>query len=499
MKNFEDISCIFCGEKNNKNNKNCIVCNNTLHNDEDFLGQKVDGLTLIEYKARGFYGLTFKAKDIYGKNVAVKLISKIAYKKFDKDFTEEAEKFANLPNAPTIVNYIRAGEIVLDLSEGEFEFFYIVTEWIDGISLNEFLRSDLAEPEDLIIAARDMLTALSELTSLNLWHNDLHDENILISNISDPQKQLFRRSISRIYKIIDVGSMAYKNPHDTKVWGDMVNVGSHLFQIRETLKRKTHLFSKEDQYLLDLTQEICTQMMDEDPSRNFSGPNKALEDFEKYYRTSKLGPTTKLKNLDDPYGYINANDIPSPWLLRHMFSDKLSYFREIMSIGHQSLVISGPRGCGKTMILKNMRFLTLYDAQDSLDTSFLNKIPYVGLFISARASFGNYLLSVRPQEWIKDESKVMLYYNILVTIELLDVIYRLKFDKFIEDESINVVMDYISDNFSIAYLNLLNAKPKLIDISRAIISGENVNTTLENLHHHILTVYSSYFDPLHRL
>lgn len=112
-KNFNDISCVFCGEKNSVTDSVCTVCNKTLNINEAFIGQKINSLELTEYINRGFYGLTYKAVDNFGKMIAVKLISKRAYQLYNKDFKEEAEKFATLPDSPTIAKYGGAGDVVL--------------------------------------------------------------------------------------------------------------------------------------------------------------------------------------------------------------------------------------------------------------------------------------------------------------------------------------------------------------------------------------------------
>lgn len=480
-KNFEDISCVFCGEKNNISDPNCHSCNNLLSIHDNLINTKVNNnLTLIEYIARGFYGLTYKAVDNFGKEFAIKLISKESYKKFNKDFQSEAEMYARLPESQSIANYIRAGESTISFQGSSVDFYYIVSEWVKGYPLKEFLSKDKISSEDLITASRDLLTSLQELYDNNLWHNDLHDENILVSQISQTQMRALGREIPRVYKIIDIGSMVFKNPSDVKHYSDMTNVGSHLSQISKVLKKKFSNLSKEEQLFIDLMDDVCTQLMDESPSRTYSTPIKALDCIEDNYNLSRLGVKTELRKLTDPYGYINANDIPSSWLLKHMFSDKFKYFQDIKSIDQQTLLITGPRGCGKTMILKNMRFITLYDSEDEKTDSFLRELPYIGLFVSARVNFGNYLVSYRKQEWINDEKKVILYFNILITIEVIDVLYRLSFDGFAKNSDIDIVIKMIAERFSIQHINLHTAKAKLIQISKMIIDGENVYITIYN-------------------
>lgn len=479
-KDFEEIACIFCGWVNNTMADKCIHCTRPLHIEGQLINQDVNAYKLIDYKARGFYGLTFKAVDGFSKEVAIKLMSKISYLRYEKDFKSEARLYAQLPDSASIVKYIGAGETVLSVDGNQVPFFYIVCEWVNGITLRDLLLQGDISPEDLIIAAKDLLSGLQELYDNNLWHNDLHGENILVSELTQAQMRLFARSKPRIYKIIDVGSMVYRNPSDVKVYNDMINVGMHLSQILKNLKTNVSEFQKEDQLLIDVIEEAFTRLMDELPSRSFTTPFEALDRIEELYTISRLGERIEIKKLDTPYGYINANDIPSPWLLKHMFSDKLNYFQDIMSADQQSLLITGPRGCGKTMILKNMRFTTLYDSQDKRNDEFIKQIPYVALFISARTNFGNYLVSYRPQEWINNNANINMYFNLLITIEAIDVLYRLSNDGFVSDSIVQIIIDFIREKFSIPFMNLLTARAKLTQLSKAIISDKDVKPEIEN-------------------
>lgn len=481
VKKFEDISCILCGDKNTTKDSICNSCHCPLDVQNDFLESVVNSYTLKKYKARGFYGLTYKAVDDFGKKVAIKLISKKSYEKYNKDFHAEAKLFANLTETPSIVTYLGAGETILEYHNTKIDFFYIISEWIDGISLRKIISSGDLSPEDLYIASKDLLLGLQVLYDKNLWHNDLHDENVLVTQINRSTMRLFNRTSSKLFKIIDVGSMVYKNPSDVKTIGDIVSVGHHLFQIIDVLNNQFSSLSKEDQYFIDIVREVCSQMIDENPSRNFSSPSQALDRIEMYYQLSLQGERQEQKKLDNPYGYINANDIPSPWLLKHMFSDMLNYFRDIMSHDQQSLLITGPRGCGKTMILKNMRFTTIFDSLESgKNSDVIIQLPYIGLFLSARTDFGNYLVSYRPQKWAKDEAKVMLYFNILVTMEFLSVIYRLHKSQYIDDNVIKIITDLISVSFQIPHLQLNTIKSHLITLAKKIINDQELDILINN-------------------
>lgn len=480
-KNFNDISCIFCGDKNQSSDTICNSCKRPLNIGEDLVGKEVKGYLLKEYKARGYYGLTYKSVDNFGKQFAIKLISKASYIKNGKDFTREAELYAQLPETPSIVNYVGAGDATLEYNKDALNFYFILCEWVNGVTFRAFLNSNSITPEFLIIAARDLLFGLQELYDNNLWHNDLHDENVMVEPISQTQMKRFRRYSPFLFKIIDVGSMVYRNPSATKVLSDMVYVGNLLAQLADKLKLNYSEHSKEDQLFIELFEAACTRLVDENPSRSFKTPDDAINQIEEYYKESRLGSDVPIrKKLENPYEYVNANDIPSAWLLKHMFSDKLNYFHKIMNIAEQCILIQGPRGSGKTMILKNMRFITQFDSQEGPKDLYLRELSYVGLFISARTSFGNLLVSVREQEWAKDEAKTFFYFNILVSIEVIDVLYRLYIAELVDETQITPVVDLLSERFFIPHVNLLTAKTKLIEISRILRAEGEVVVDINN-------------------
>ncbi len=289
LKNFDDISCILCGIKNTSKDKHCISCHRELDIYDSFVGLVVNNqYTLTEFKGRGFYGITFKALDSYDKSVALKLISERAYEINDKDFDDEARLYAQLPDSLSIVKYVSAGRTSLNYRGELFNFNYIISEWVDGIPIKDLFGVDDLCPEDFIIAARDLLTALQELYSRNLWHNDLHNENILVMHISPAQQRFLSRSSPRLFKIIDIGSMVYRNPSGTKALSDMMNVGSHLFQIINGIKPRITNYSKEDQFMLEILEDVCAQMMDENPSRNFSSPLEALDRIDECVKMSRI-------------------------------------------------------------------------------------------------------------------------------------------------------------------------------------------------------------------
>jgi hypothetical protein len=481
MKKFDQISCVFCGERNLVSDAKCCKCSRNLQIGETLIGQVVDGYKITLYKARGFNGLTFQAiHGITGKLVALKLISQAAYTARNKDFSAEVRLHGSLADTPSVVRILNAGNSTVTVENELVGFHYIVCEWIEGDTYLEFLKKPKTSAEDIIVAARDLLTGLEMLFQRNLWHNDLHDENVLVRRLSSAEMRLYSRAVPYMFTIVDIGSAVFRNPMDTKPLGDVANVGSHISALLAQLVANFPALTKEDQAFVMMMQDVCAEMIDETPGRAIVSPISALDKIEELYRRSRIAEEVEKRDLDDPFGYVNANDIPSNWLLKHMFSDRLPYFHQIANDAHQSVLITGPRGSGKTMILKNMRFVTIFDSAEAEPAKLIERVPYVGLFFSARANFGNYLVSFREQAWAKDEAKIMLYFNILITVELIDVLYRLESAKLLPPEGRDAVLTVISSAFNLSYVTLNSVKARLLALSKLLINDETVKAEIKN-------------------
>jgi len=437
---------------------------------------------LIKACPRGFYGLTYKAIDGRGKLFAIKLISKLCYKQYGKDFDQEVNIYAKLPNHPCIASYISSGEVTVPFPNNHIDFYFIQSEWIEGDTLKNWMSTKPLSVVDLQTAATDLLSALEAINEKQLWHNDLHAENILVTELSEAERLVFRRDVPLLFKIVDIGSMKYKSPGAVKEIGDLAYIGRHLTEFTSRIMKRITDLSKEDQSFIHAFSGILNRLSDEHPSRNFESPKEALIMINNLYRQSRYEDIAVKQNLKDPYGLINANDIHSPFLILQMFSPGYGYFKKIVSMDHQCLVISGPRGCGKTMILKYMRFITQFDGNELKDKGFLTSINYIGLFVSARFQFGNYLLAARLPEWINDQNKVGLYFNILVSLELIDVLYRLDAHQLEDSANIQIIVDYIIERFKLKSHSLLSIKSELIVIAQSIIleEGHPLPTTTLN-------------------
>lgn len=180
------------------------------------------------------------------------------------------------------------------------------------------------------------------------------------------------------------------------------------------------------------------------------------------------------QELHDPFAFLAAENIHSPKLLRDLCSLELGYFRKIASLNRQRIVISGPRGSGKTMILKYMRFITQFDQRNQNPRQILDQIPYIGLFLSMRVQFSTYLIASPTPAWSIDANKILFYCNILFSLELLEVLDKLIIHKLERKSNIKPLVWFFTDIFHLSQEGQESLKPQLISLARSLLSDNDL-------------------------
>ena len=149
-----------------------------------FLGTKIDGYELVEYKGHGQIGAVYKAYASETRDtVACKLMPA---KKLRRNWVQEITKVNLLEGVPHIVNYRRHDQIFLD-SEPYISIFW---RYVEGSNLREYCKQNpggltLSFIENLarqILGVFYAMNEVSKATGQEINHNDLHEGNILIAD-----------------------------------------------------------------------------------------------------------------------------------------------------------------------------------------------------------------------------------------------------------------------------------------------------------------------------
>ena len=280
----------------------------------------------------------------------------------------EARK-ANLLHHPAvvrIVNIVPYSDPPVDING-----VFLVTAYIESKNLRRYMKDykqDLGVSfvESLLTVAFELLY---ELQQRNMIHGDLHEGNILVA---DPEYQMPNRPS---FYVTDFGT--HPDLEQMEPFNDYLQLASLLekllalvdYQKCEARDRFVYNILKNDFLGRHLTETNPT--VDE----YACNPRKLLgklEGVDEAHRIETALPETALLT---PFDYPNCEQIGnSHLLLRNLYSNRLLGLPEIQT--RSNLVMTGPRGCGKTTVF---RALSL-DYLISTNSDDPGSIQYIGVY-----------------------------------------------------------------------------------------------------------------------
>ncbi len=385
-----DYPCFVCGQWKTKNiHATCEKCGIPINVGPMCEGVKVEGYKIQKHVARGYYGATFRGENRIGKPFAVKLVPRKLYEQNDKSFESELGRYRKLGSHSNIADLIDAGEVQLEIGGRSVSFYFIVMEWVDGLTLSQILEARAPSVNEIFGAIFDIASALSRFENENLWHNDLNSDNILFKAITDDERRTRRIDTPYICKVVDVGSSVFRQSKQPDRLSDLAFLGLHIGSLRKAVLDGGALLTKEDRFFLDGLDKLVARLLDESPARSFESAGSVLQEVQDIFERRLLLNANPEVQLSDPFAYLNANDFPNEGFINALFSQSFPWVRDIITPEAQNTLITGPRGSGKTMVLRSMRLKTrLYPTKpDETSGAIAKRIaddPLLAFYVSAR-------------------------------------------------------------------------------------------------------------------
>jgi|GEM_PF-5415430 len=423
----QDYACFNCGVwKSRSLAATCPNCELPLTAAKSLEGRAVDGYTLVEYKARGFYGATFKAVNRIGKPFALKVCPTVIYDEHSKDFDAEIRKYRELGAHPNIGELVDAGLSSAQLGSQTVAFYYVVMEWIEGVGLNDFVARPTFSVGDMYSLIVDLCSGVGRFEKRNLWHNDLKADNILVKQLTDEELAARVGDSRYIAKIVDAGSAVFRQSEKHKTIDDLRFLAQHINNMRLRLLVERTTLPNQDRFFLDELDKVIARALDEHPSRSFSKAQSLLDEVRALYERRSLLEEEIVVHLSDPFAYLNANDFPAEVYVNLLFAD-FPWLQSIVSGDPQSMLIVGPRGSGKTMLLKSLNLSTRLHRHrsDETDDQIRTRVSadtFAAFFVSARIEIGNHCPLTKLPGWAKQDEIVNLYFNLLYAYVIVDTL-----------------------------------------------------------------------------
>lgn len=348
---------------------------------------------IVKPLGRGFYGVTYVAeRGLLGAKSVLKVSPKEIYASFpNKDFDNECRKHQEVAIGTQHIVDIR-DMFDADVTFGEIELPCHVAEleYIDGKPLADYLeaKTDLTATTAAQIAI-DLFKIHEELRRKGVNHNDLHADNIIIERLSPDVRRA--EAIDTLIRAvaIDLGSVSdgSKSQKELRL-GDLHWMAAHLDSMVRILLHDPDKLSDHDNRVASALQIIAQRLLPDVENQRTPEPADFIGQIEEtYYRVSQpWQPWSEPLILKAFNASYNAQTMKSWHVPRLLVDPEEQWVNGISSPGPQ--VITGMRGCGKTMLLRALQFharAAKWEAEGPHEI--LDRITtdnYVGLFVSAQ-------------------------------------------------------------------------------------------------------------------
>ena len=297
---------------------------------DKYLGKRLDG----RYEMRELIGVggmayVYKAYDaVDDRTVAVKILRDefLTKDEFVRRFRNESKAIAIL-NHPNIVK-------VLDVGFGE-KLQYIVMEYIDGITLKEYLdqRKDIRWKEAVHFTVQ-ILRALQHAHDKGIVHRDIKPQNIML--LSDGTIKVTDFGIARLTRNEikspsegnkAIGSVHYISPEQargeiTDEKTDLYSVGIMLYEMltgclpfeadnavsvaimqMQSEAKAPHLINEE---IPEGLEQITLKAMQKDTAKRYQSAAEMLSDFDEFKRNPSIKFEYTYMVDDTPTRYVDA-------------------------------------------------------------------------------------------------------------------------------------------------------------------------------------------------
>ena len=399
--------------------------------------------TLISSPNPGKKGVVWEGRDDIGTRVAVKLIPKREYENYSMtDEMFHAQKLSNRYFAEVVF----FGDVINLGGKETNSLSCVVTKWIDGITFEEYINNHLHSVEQFLKISESIFQALANLKKYNLCHDDLHTGNLLMENIFDylADEETFA------LKIIDTGTIKRIETRDkllnrlredlnllqdSKGASDKIKELSerlawkepddHLRSIESLIKASNALINNYhkldfwERRFIDSLLTFFEKATDQDLESRIHSPDRVMSTLESLAQTSKQEDQPEEKYLRTPFDYPSSEMIRDDKEFAKLFSEECPWLTQCKDI--RPLYIYGPRGSGKSSVLRWLSFKT-YLAGTERNFAELSEI---GIYISCSVELRSRFWLLSDESIDKMGPNIIRFFNFLLLEELCDTLSKM--------------------------------------------------------------------------
>ncbi|HMD96207.1 MAG TPA: lipopolysaccharide kinase InaA family protein [Terriglobia bacterium] len=389
-----NFGCFYCSGISTDATGVCPDCGRPIDVGSLLLRREIEGYRTLEVLGRGFYGWTVKAEDPY-LPFSLKLIPAHRLEPIPSN-DQEARSLAACSPHRNIAQFFRRFPASIQMGKETVPVVVLVFEFVkDAQPLSKLLLDNTVslsrkDVQDILMG---IASGIARMHSVGIWHDDLHDGNIVIRRVADDE------NLPEQYeaKLIDFGStkpIRLDEPeHGDR--GDYHYLAKHIYALTNRFESDVReKITPADRAFAGRLRRLAQRIDDPDISRRNLGPADIKDGLRRAHEESATGyefPTfAEMKerssvSFDEPLQNTNALNL-APQDIALLFRDALNWQTRFEKT--ETVIILGPRGCGKTMLLRYLSTQSQARSRKDENTSEdvrrrLEGQSYIGFIVSA--------------------------------------------------------------------------------------------------------------------
>ena len=302
---------------------------------EEISGKDIEGYTIENVLGQGSTSVTFKAiKEKTGKTIVLKII-----KPGIMDYIDISSKIKEI--SPLGDDYLVVPNDYGDFHYQDVQLKFFEMEYVHGKTLSEFLNNEIyfeIEPF-LTHFIKEVGGVLDRIQSKGFQHGDLHLNNVMVTeDVIHKGKYHF--------KIIDFIGVNSKAQFKEFEYSDMEYFSKNFLLIVD------HILLSSGESKERTLGEKLLQIYNKILKNEYISFDQIIKDLSKEYVSTE----DIHDKIEKPF-YIfifEQYDISDPKWLK-IFEPDVDVYEKLKTFNN--VIISGPRGCGKTIYLKSLSFI----------------------------------------------------------------------------------------------------------------------------------------------
>lgn len=289
--------------------------------------------------------------------------------------------------------------------------------WLSGITLDDCLKNhpNKITPSLVSEIASSLIRTILFLEKKGYKHDDLHLGNVMLVESDPDLLEIDQETPPYHVKVIDLGSVKALDRSTFKSDDDWSALAKCLVELHNHLHIDRAVASRHSRFITALAKFI-EAIADEDPGRHFPEPSMYLERIRE--ATESLTMLPREREKFHPFEAISAEHLASDELLLKLFVDHLPWISLVQK--SEPTVLTGPRGCGKSMVFRHLSIRT-HVSKIASDPGILEQLGFFGVYIGCASDLQNDLqwISRKPDRPALLSEEIITYFNLVLTRELL--------------------------------------------------------------------------------